>query len=291
MIAAFLAGVLVLSAAAAEPVFLRPVNWLGDLLVTEKTILLGTTGQVVEVDFQGKVLRTLSFPAGQVQALVLGPDFLAAGGWNFLRLWSWPEGEIRLDIQGFGAMVRELSLAGEMILAAGADGRVYAFSVSDGKLLWTLQAHAGSVWGLAAIADLLATAGNDRLVLWDLSKRTELFSFSGKGWDVDFSPDGYLLAGGVGKILKVWDTAVGLPLWEAWAHESCTVAMSFSPDGKHLATGSLDQTAALWDAETGSLLQRIAGFSAPVGAVRFSPDGKLFVAGAEDGTLALLSLP
>ncbi len=290
MMAVFLAGVLGLSVMAAEPLFFRPVSGLGDFLITGNTLLLGAMGQVVEVDFQGKFVRALPFPAGQIQALALGPDFLVAGGWNHLRLWSWPQGEIRLDIQGFGAMVRDLAVVEGLILAAGADGQVRAFSLSDGKLVWSLRAHEGSVWGLSATPILLATAGNDRVALWDLSTRKELFSFAGKGWDADFSPDGFLVAGGMGKILKVWDTAVGLPLWEVWAHESCTIAVAFSPDGKRIATGSLDFTAALWDVESGELVHRLTGFSTQVCAVRFSPDGKFLVAASEDGTLAVLPL-
>ncbi len=285
-----LAGLLAVGAACAEPLFLRPVPWLGDLIVTEESLILGSVGQAVEINVQGEILRVLPFPAGQIQALALGPGFLAAGGWNFLRLWTWPAGEILLDIQGFGTMVRDLAIVDSLILAAGADGRVLAFS-SEGEMLWSIQAHEGSVWGIAATSRLFATAGSDRAALWDRQTKKEVHSFPGRTWEVDFSPDGFLLAGGVGKILKIWDTCLGLSLFQLWAHESCTIAVAFSPDGRKLATGSLDQTAALWDAESGQLLQRISGFSTIVRAVGFSPDGRLLAAGAEDGTIALLRLP
>lgn len=285
-----LVGLLALGASCAEPVFLRPVPWLGDLVITEQSLVLGSTGQVVEMSYQGEILRVLPFPAGQIQALALGPGFLAAGGWNLLRLWTWPAGEILLDIQGFGTMIKDLAIAGSLILAAGADGRVLAFSLS-GEVLWSMRAHEGTVWGIAATSELFATAGSDRAALWDLESKKEVHTFPGRTWEVDFSPDGFLLAGGAGKILKLWDTALGLPLLEIWAHESCTVAVAFSPDGRKVATGSLDQSAALWDAESGQLLKRITGFTAIVRAVGFSPDGRLLAAGAEDGTIALLRLP
>ncbi|MCS7240744.1 MAG: hypothetical protein NZ651_05830 [Candidatus Bipolaricaulota bacterium] len=286
-----LVGLVTLGAFGTELVFLRPVTWLGDLVTTENSVLIGTIGQVVEMTYEGKTLRTLSFPAGQVQALALGQGYLCAGGWDFLRLWSWPKGEHVRDIQGFGIMVRAVALAAGLALVAGSDGQVRAFSLTSGELLWSLRAHEGTIWGIAAGAEIFATAGSDRAALWHLKTRAEAFSFPGRAWDVAFSSDGFLLAGGVGKILKVWDTACGLTFFEAWAHESCTVAVAFSPDGKMVATGSLDQTAALWDLEKEVLVQRIRGFTSLVTAVGFSADAGFLVAGGEDGTLAILRLP
>lgn len=288
---ALLVGLVALGALCAEPIFMRPVTWLGDLAVSKNTILIGTNGQVVETTWEGRILRTFPFPAGQVQALALDQEHLAAGGWNFLRLWRWPKGEVLWDSQGFGTMVRDLAFTNGLVLVAGTDGRVLAFSLGSGELLWTLRAHEGTVWGITATAETFATAGSDRAALWSLKTRTEIFSFPGRAWDVAFSPDGFLLAGGMGKILKVWDTACGLPFFEVWAHESCTVSVIFSPDGKLVATGSLDQTAAIWDLEKESLVQRIHGFPSLVTAVGFSQDAKLLVAGGEDGTIAVLRLP
>ena len=67
------------------------------------------------------------------------------------------------------------------------------------------------------------------------------------------------------------------PVWSA----------AFSPDGKRVATASLDRTARLWDAETG---KQIAVLQAHAGAVRsaaFSPDGKRVATAFDDGTARL----
>ncbi len=284
--------VLALSAWAAEVQFLKPAGWLGDLVVTDLGAVVGTAEKLLVLDETGKILHEFPFPGGQIQALAWQKEkgILAAGGWNCLRLWKWPSGEVLLDISDFGTMVRSLAFSQDLLLCGGSDGRVLAFDFT-GKLLWSVQAHASTVWGIAASSSLFATAGSDRAVLWEIPSQKERFSFPGRAWDVVFSPDGFSLAAGMGKILKIWDTSLGLPLLEVWAHESCTVALAFSPDGKYVATGSLDQTVALWDAETGTLLCRIAGFPAILRAVAFSPNGKLLWAGAEDGTVALVLIP
>lgn len=275
---------------AGEPRVLHPSAWLGDVVSAGSVAFLGSSGKVLVLALpEGRVAGELPFPA-QVQALAWdGAEYLAAGGWNTVRVWRWPEGTLVLEDANTLTLIRCLAFAPTgLLLGGGANGRVLAWDLREGRRAWTLEAHPGTVWGIAASpkAAVFATAGSDRVAVWNLSTRQEIKAFPGRGWDVAFSPDGFLLAAGMGKILRVWDTAVWLPLWEVWAHESCTVAVAFSPDGRLLATGSLDQTAKVWDALTGQLVQVFPALPAVLAAVAFSPN-RLFLAGAEDGTLLL----
>ncbi len=285
---AFLWGVLGVLAFAAEPQIVHPVPWLGDMACADSVAFLGTSGKIVVLSIpDGQVAGELAFP-GQVQALAWdGKYLLAAGGWNAVRVWRWPEGKLLWEDAGTSTLIRSLAFTNTgLLLGGGANGLVFAWD-REGRRVWTLQAHPGSVWGIAAspTGPVFATAGSDRLAVWDLETRGEIQIFPGRAWDAAFSPDGFLLAAGMGKILKVWDTALWLPLWEVWAHESCTVTVAFSEDGALLATGSLDQTAKVWDAETGKLVFTLPPFPAILAAVRFGPS--FLLAGSEDGTLAL----
>ncbi|MEG4303636.1 nSTAND1 domain-containing NTPase, partial [Microcoleus sp. D3_18a_C4] len=70
-------------------------------------------------------------------------------------------------------------------------------------------------------------------------------------------------------------------------HANWVWAVSFSPDGKLLATGSADRTVKLWDTTTGKQINTLTGHTNEVFAVSFSPDGKLLATGSADNTVKL----
>jgi WD40 repeat protein len=72
-------------------------------------------------------------------------------------------------------------------------------------------------------------------------------------------------------------------------HQASVWSVSFSPDGKYIATASGDQTARLWDV-TGKLIQEFKGHQNAVGSVNFSPDGKYIATASTDKTARLWDL-
>jgi hypothetical protein len=70
-------------------------------------------------------------------------------------------------------------------------------------------------------------------------------------------------------------------------HTEPVSSITFSPDGKKLASGSWDRTVKLWDVATGQELATLEGHKARITSIAFSPDGKKLASGSWDRTVKL----
>ncbi|KIM86900.1 hypothetical protein PILCRDRAFT_815342 [Piloderma croceum F 1598] len=69
-------------------------------------------------------------------------------------------------------------------------------------------------------------------------------------------------------------------------HTGWVSSVAFSQDGKHIVSGSHDQTIRVWDSETGDVvLGPLEGHTHGVKSVAFSQDGKRIVSGSNDQTI------
>src|SRR5271166_2172015 len=68
-------------------------------------------------------------------------------------------------------------------------------------------------------------------------------------------------------------------------HTNAINAVSFSPDGMLLATGSHDTSVKLWDIRTGLELRALTGHTNTITSLLFTHDGLTLVSGSLDGTI------
>ena len=70
-------------------------------------------------------------------------------------------------------------------------------------------------------------------------------------------------------------------------HSDWVESVSWSPDGKYLASGSYDDTVIIWDAKSGEKLKTLEGHSSYVNSVSWSPDGRYLASGSVDKTVII----
>ncbi len=187
----------------------------------------------------------------------------------------------------------------------GPEDSQATFGASDGSIhIWNfgavetreLRIHTTfpRIAGARKVNTLLS-ADKDVVILWDWVGGRPLRRFDGPGKVVEsaaISADGTRAALGLsGGALRIFDTRSGSPTaigLSEHAHDNVIQSVAFSPDGRHIVTGSYDGTIKLWGASDGSLVWSAAPQLGDVWCVRWNPDGSRLAAGGRDRSVRIL---
>jgi len=147
-------------------------------------------------------------------------------------------------------------------IAFSPDGRQFVFD-HDNLRLWRMdgnewtfegecQSHSRVITGAVFSSDgrsLVSCSEDRRVVVWSVERKEVVRSLGPfeQMSDVALSPDGNLLAVGDSHCVKTGDWRSGLLLSDFFAHWEPVKDIVFSPDGRTIATSSMDYTAKLWN--------------------------------------------
>jgi WD40 repeat protein len=233
---------------------------------------------------EGRVIG-LAFPERE-RLLAVTTDGKSATTWDALR------GKRLSEPIALGAVPVPLVISpdGQRLAFDAGNGVVSVRSAADGKELHRLAGHTENVYWLAFSADggsLAVTSYDTTVRVWDVTTGKERGKCETPGSQAlaVLSPDGKTAATGGpnhAHAVLLWDVATGRRRDDFGGHTGPISAITFSPDGKRVATCSWlrgESEIRLWDAASGRLLSEFTAHKGGVYPVLFSPDGKQLVSG------------
>ena len=89
---------------------------------------------------------------------------------------------------------------------------------------------------------------------------------------------------------QLWDPGTVIEVRTLEGHADKVWAVAVTPDGRHIVSGSKDETVKVWDLASGDKVRTLEGHTDQVWGVAVTPDGRHIVSGSDDRTVKVWDL-
>lgn len=218
--------------------------------------------------------------------LSLGEEQYASGG-DDGRLILWHGQSVRRQVNS--TAITALTRFQGRLVSGHADGRLRVWTADMLRPLREIPLE-GAVVALDTHKNLLAVGLQRQILLLDADfTPLKILPIPHAPHDLQFSPDGRTLAAGSWFRLNLWDLESGEMRSIPTEHNGLLASVSYSPDGRYLATlgRHTDSAIRILDTIDFKVVKRYQAHDLCGAIIRFSPDGRLLASGSDDESVRL----
>jgi RNA polymerase sigma factor (sigma-70 family) len=225
-----------------------------------------------------------------------GKKAISGGGDGTIRIWDLATGKELKRLEGHEGTVYGLDVSsdGKLLLTGGEDKTMRLWNLETGAEVRRFEGHTGKVRAVAFSRDGKQAAsgcviGDNNLRIWDVQTGKEVSKFSlpeAPAQGRRGIPFGGIAPNEYGVPLGGFGPGGFGPFGPFLDHTAGIASVAFSPDGKFVLAGCMDNVVRVWELSNGKE-RKLEGHTQQVHGAVFTPDSKRILSGSYDQTVRL----
>ncbi|TPX37936.1 hypothetical protein SeMB42_g06784 [Synchytrium endobioticum] len=176
-----------------------------------------------------------------------------------------------------------------LVYTASRDKSIKVWAAASGKLVRTLEGHAHWVNHLALSTDFVNRTGPYDHTMPTYATPEDAKAAAAKRYNEAKNSTAHperLVSASDDFTIYLWSpTTSKQPIARLTGHQQAVTHVSFSPDGRFIASASFDKSVKIWDGLSGAFVRNLRGHVGNVYFACWAPDSRMLVSGSQDSML------